>query len=785
MKPLRLGLRSKLLIAVLLIQGFMLTLLANSSLYVLDQGLASHIQSQVSGLNPLLNAALAGPIAAQDIGAIDEILHATQQSKGLRYLWLTDASGMVIANAGISNESQLPPPDAGPLSIDDDVYDAEIPITASGQKLGMLHYGLDLSKLLKIRHEVRNQSLLFATLIVTISTLLILFTTLRLSQRLHRLAEASHALVAGTYDPADLPDSQDELGEVAHALKNMFIALRQQIDDADQEHARLHALITTMKLGILFVGSNGRVLHNNPAFDRIWHGMYLDSLAGKHVDDIFKLCGSQIEHLETFQAHLAQSLASVEPAEPYEIELRDGRLVTQQCYPVAESDQHMIGHLFVYEDITKERQAAMQLVALAEHDSLTGLYNRHRFQQELGRTVDDAFRGRGQCALLFFDLDEFKAINDHFGHGAGDALLIRVGNEVSRIVRRHEGLFRLGGDEFAIMLPNSNRDQASVLAHRVVKAISSITLTFEGKNLRISSSLGIAIYPDQAHDSEQLVAYADAAMYQAKQAGKNTWRIYSADLDATPETLQRLTWNERLDDAILNDRFVLHYQGVHDAASGALHHFEALLRLADENGGDLIMPNHFIPIAEKSSKIVDIDRWVLRRVVELLARVPHAPPIAVNLSGRSFDNPGMPGYIADLLLKSGVEPRRLMLEITETAAVSDLTDAQRFIEAIRMTGCPVYLDDFGAGFASFAYLKHLQVDAIKIDGMFIRNLTDDRDNQVLVHGMVEVARGLNKITVAECVEDEAVLKLLTDMGVTLVQGFVLHRPQAHHPALEA
>jgi EAL domain-containing protein (putative c-di-GMP-specific phosphodiesterase class I) len=207
------------------------------------------------------------------------------------------------------------------------------------------------------------------------------------------------------------------------------------------------------------------------------------------------------------------------------------------------------------------------------------------------------------------------------------------------------------------------------------------------------------------------------------------------------------------------------------------------LRLPDETTGELIMPGLFIPLAEKSQKIVEIDRWVLGKVVQLLAERPGIPSVAVNLSGRSFDNPTIPGYIADLLEQHDVDPRRLLIEITETEAVSDLTDAQRFIDAIRLTGCRVYLDDFGAGFASFAYLKHLQVDAIKIDGMFIRNLVQDHDNQVFVRGMVEVARGLGKETVAECVEDESTLKLLDSMGVDLVQGFHLDRPQARHPAL--
>jgi EAL domain-containing protein (putative c-di-GMP-specific phosphodiesterase class I) len=332
-------------------------------------------------------------------------------------------------------------------------------------------------------------------------------------------------------------------------------------------------------------------------------------------------------------------------------------------------------------------------------------------------------------------------------------------------------------------MPNSDAQQAQALAERIVRAITQIPFRFEGKILHISSSLGIALYPDHAADQEQLVVRADAAMYQAKQAGKSTWRLYRQELDNTTEMVNRLSWNDRLNRAMEQGLFELHFQGVYQADSRELAHLEALIRLRDEDSGELVPPGQFIPVAEKSNKILEIDRWVLRQAVGLLAEKPASPRIAVNISGRSFDDPGLPHYIVDLLRELGVAPERLIIEITETATVSDLTDAERFIEALRQAGCGVCLDDFGAGFASFAYLKHIRVDTIKLDGMFIRNLPFDHDNQVFVRGMVEVARGLGKATVAECVEDEATLRLLTSLGVNKAQGYFLDRPQARHPAL--
>jgi len=452
---------------------------------------------------------------------------------------------------------------------------------------------------------------------------------------------------------------------------------------------------------------------------------------------------------------------------------------------VRDREGRFIGYLWIYEDVTRERQTADQLVYLAERDALTGLYNRHRFQQELARTMLETDRHQMRCAVMFFDLDEFKTINDSYGHSAGDALLIRVAGEIGALVRRNEVLARLGGDEFAILLPGVQGKEAEALAERVVRAVAQIPFRFEGQNLRVTTSLGIAYYPTHAADADDLVARADIAMYQAKDAGKNTWRVFRADNEADTEMRSRLSWGERISNALDKSLFQLHFQGVYRAEDGALSHLEALIRMIDASKPDqLIMPAHFIPLAEKSSRILDIDRWVIREALRMLAENPATPPIAVNLSGRSLSEPSLPQYIGDELRQAGVDPARLIVEITETAAVSDLHDAQRMIEALRQMGCGVCLDDFGVGFSSFAYLKHLHVDTIKIDGIFIRDLSNDPDNQVFVQAMVSVALGLGKSVVAEYVEDGETLALLRKFGVDLVQGYHLDRPVADHPALK-
>jgi diguanylate cyclase (GGDEF)-like protein/PAS domain S-box-containing protein len=569
-------------------------------------------------------------------------------------------------------------------------------------------------------------------------------------------------------------------------LKQTDDARRLYLGNMEEERARLVALLGAMNLGILFVNSSNQVMYYNPAFLRIWMIPQDVALAGKPAEDVLNYSGNVLARPDHFSKHILSVLETHEVSDSFEISTSDGRIITQLSYPVRDYEGRFIGRLWIYEDITRERQTSEQLIYLAERDALTGLYNRRKLQEELNRLLAISERHKTQGALIFFDLDEFKYVNDTFGHRAGDTILIRIAGEVGALVRRNETLSRLGGDEFALLLPDVSAKEAEALAERVVRAIAQIPFRFEGQNFRLTTSLGIALYPTHAISSEELIAHADAAMYQAKEAGKNAWRIYRNDLDTSREMVTRLTWNDRIANALENNMLRLHHQGVYHAATGKLAHLEVLVRMVDEKEpGRLIMPGHFIHHAEKSGKILDLDRWVISESISLLAKSPFVPSMAVNISGRSFDEPTLPAFIAEQLKELKVEPHRLLIELTETSAVSDLQDAERFIEALRRTGCITCLDDFGTGFSSFAYLKHLKADVLKIDGLFIRDLPNERDNQVFVKSIVDVARGLGKKTVAEFVENADILEMLEKMGVDMVQGYHLDKPQENHPAVIA
>lgn len=785
----------KLLLATMLVQFAMLALVAFTSLHDTRQHLVESAEMRLQELRAPLNAALGTALFQRDVAGIQELLDSMHQEKGLRYLVVTDTRGKQLAATGL-DKGKLPRQDQSFADADSDgVFDTAMPITLGDERYGTLYFGISTDFLTRAEARLKYKILAIGGVALTASFVLLFVLSLWLTRHLRRLAEASQTMAAGNLNIHLPVTSRDEVGQLNHAFNAMAASLRGRIEALQQaesiqrrylaetreEKARLLALLSAMNLGILFVTINNRVAYTNPAFTQIWMIRNTDNLVGREITDLLNDSGCVLARPDHFSRHIMGVMGTHESSESLEIEMTDGRLITQLSYPVREQDGRIIGRILIFEDVTRERQTAEQLIYLAERDSLTGLYNRRRFEDELGRMLGDVTRHGNSGSLLFFDLDEFKYINDTFGHRAGDSMLIRVAGAVGALIRSNEVFCRLGGDEFAILMPDASEADAQLLAERIVRAVSQIPFRFEGKNLRLTCSLGIAAYPQQADSAEQLVAHADAAMYQAKEAGKNAWRSYRADLDTSREMIQRMSWNERIGRALEEDRFVLHFQGIYHTQSGALAHLEVLLRMRDETDPQqLIMPGHFIPLAEKSGQILQIDRWVLKQSIALLQAKPEIPALAVNISGRSLDDPSLAHFISDELHTATVAPRRLMIEITETSALSDLQDAQRFIEALRHTGCIICLDDFGTGFASFAYLKHIKADILKIDGLFIRDIIFERDNQVFVKAIVDVARGLGKTTVAEFVESREIYAMLKKMGVDMVQGYYLDIPSGGH-----
>lgn len=775
------SLRLKLALASLVVQMAMLALLVANSVYLAESQLLDQKRRDLQNLTSLLNASLAPPLEKNDQAGLKEILDSVRSEQGVEYLVIRDDDGQTVASAGWEEDRPLPRLSkdlASSAKSGEPRYDTVVLIGKNGVTLGTLRLGISMSFLGDARNKLLLDSGGFAGAAVAFSVVLLFASAYWLTRHLAELNRASKALTEGRFDESLAVTSRDEIGELTETFNVMAHTLRDRVEDlrhSEQakatEHARLSALLSALDRGILFVGTDEKVVYSNPAFSHIWK-----------IPGETKLIGISMAEVKSPCATTTQFLNDQVATELREIETRDGRVVTQVRHPVLSQDSSLSGYIWVYEDVTRARATAKQLVFLAERDALTGLFNRHRFQQELDRQLAQAKRDQTRVALLFFDLDEFKYVNDYFGHHAGDALLVRIAGEVGTQVRKNEIFARLGGDEFAILAPSVSDEELHAICERILTVIARTPFRVGSQNLRLTTSLGVAVFPDHAANSADLIAFADSAMYQAKDVGKNTWRIYRETPGAQERRVAAFNWNDRIHHALENNLLRLHFQGVFSTDSRKLEHLEALIRMVDSER-KIIMPGQFIPVAEKTGKILDLDRWAIRQSIGILASSSSVPPIAVNISGRSFNDPSLPQFIAAELARREVAANRLLVELTETSAVSDLTDAQRFIAALKKTGCKVCLDDFGAGFSSFTYLKHLDVDVLKIDGEFVRNLTRERENSVFVKSIVDVARALNKSTVAECVEDEHTLRTLEAFGVQAAQGYYLERPREDHPSI--
>jgi len=437
--------------------------------------------------------------------------------------------------------------------------------------------------------------------------------------------------------------------------------------------------------------------------------------------------------------------------------------------------QQILGHIV---DITERRRLEKELRHMADHDPLTGLLNRRGLDTELERHVAHVNRYGARGALLVLDLDHFKTVNDTLGHEAGDRLIVTVAHLLRSRLRQSDAIARLGGDEFAILLTDATEEEATHVAREVVHDVQDRAVVVSGRVSRhITASVGVTMFTKGLVNSEEALVNADLAMYDAKEAGRDRVAIHSTERHDEPRMKMRLGWMERIRGALDNGQFTLHCQPIMELHSGAVHQYELLLRMVDDSG-DTIPPGAFLYIADRYDLIQELDAWVFREAIKLLDSEEHERigSLNVNVSGKSLGDERFLAAIESELTSSGVDPSRLIFELTEPAAISNVTLARTFADRLKQLGCRFALDDFGAGFGSFFYLKHIPFDYLKIDGEFVTSCLTSRTDQLVIESLVSVARGLGKLTIAEGVEDGETELFLRRSGVDLAQGFHIGRP---------
>ena len=452
--------------------------------------------------------------------------------------------------------------------------------------------------------------------------------------------------------------------------------------------------------------------------------------------------------------------------------------------PMKSDTGGLMGAVIVIQDVSHTRRLTRQLSYQASHDLLTGLYNRRKFEEYLQEILINVHEEKRNHSLFYLDLDNFKIVNDTCGHVAGDELLKQLPALFNDVLRTGDIVARLGGDEFGVILENCGIKQAVNIADKIRQEMKNYRFIWDDKTFEIGVSIGVVAINADNCDMSQVLSSADVACYAAKDSGRNRVHVYEPSDKADSEHFGQIHWTARISKAFDEHRFQLYQQPIVSVSDHSSDHLEILLRMLDENG-NVIPPGAFMAAAERYGLMPDIDRWVIHEVFKYMSRDNPADPVkdtnrvyAINLSGDSINDDSLLNYILQEKNKYAIALNNVCFEITETVAISNLSKATVFINELKSYGCQFSLDDFGSGLSSFAYLKTLPVDYLKIDGSFVRDISRDKIDRAMVESILQVGKIMELMTIAEHVEDESTLTVLREIGVDYAQGYYLGRPEA-------
>lgn len=578
------------------------------------------------------------------------------------------------------------------------------------------------------------------------------------------------------------------LGLIALALlrTRKLLAQRHAFADALQvEKERAQITLESIGDGVITTDVDGAIAYMNPAAESLTHWKAAQA-QGLPLAALFNLLdeNAQAEGFALIEHILGGQLTGGSEHSKL-IQRLDGSTVSVTLVgaPIRSAGK-VSGAVLVLHDMTQERQYIANLSWQATHDALTGLANRREFEFRLEQVLHGIGRQQSGHALMFLDLDQFKLVNDTCGHAAGDELLRHICALLQSDLREGDTLARLGGDEFGILLENCPPLVAEKIAESLRRTVQNLHFVWKGRPFVTTVSIGLVHISHIPTTLETSLRAADMACYMAKEKGRNRVQVYHADDSELSLRFGEMAWIQRLHMALEENRFCLYAQeiaalGHTEAGAG---HIEILLRLHDE-AGRIILPDSFIPAAERYGLMTSLDRWVVESVFKLIARCMIERPgrpmamCAINLSGITIGDDDFLSFLREKFNAYGIPPSMICFEITETSAISNLGSAIRFINELKALGCFFSLDDFCAGMSSFAYLKHLPVDFLKIDGSFVKDMLDDPINRAMVEVINHIGHVMGKRTIAEFVETPHIEQALLEIGVDYAQGYLIERPQ--------
>ncbi len=549
---------------------------------------------------------------------------------------------------------------------------------------------------------------------------------------------------------------------------------------------RAQATLDAMGESVITVDAEGRIDYINQAASALL-GQTFDQVMGKTFADVAALVdesdrrslGDPVRKAFTTGGRVSVGKRAVLVPANGAVE----RSVEISVSPLRADGNEIGGVVVVLHDTSELRGLTRQMTYQASHDALTGLVNRREFERRLQEALESAQAGDVTHALAYLDLDRFKAVNDTCGHTAGDNMLREVATLIKDAVRDSDTVGRIGGDEFALLLVGCPLDKARQIADDVVRSVNDYRFVWKDKIFNVGVSLGLVEIGRDGGVIEDLMNSADSACYVAKKQGGVHVHVYSAREEANARHRGEIHWLQKLQGALRDNKFELYFQPIVHARAGGVSGpaLEVFVRLQSDNGEPGVPPSQFIRAAERYRLMPLVDRWVVQAVLSALGRgglkLPAGHSVAINIAGQTLADVEFLEFVVDCFDHTGASPGDICFEVTESSVVASLDHARRFIQVLHGMGCEFALDDFGSGLSSFANLKTLPMDYLKIDGSFIRNLAVDTVNQAVVAAMIDLSRSLNFRVVAEQVEDQSSLDTVKRMGIDFVQGFIVGRPQ--------
>ncbi len=661
--------------------------------------------------------------------------------------------------------------------------DVFTPILYQGKRYGTayfrFHYKLFNAELVAF---IKRLAMALPILLL-LSIPLALFLQRAISGPIRRLADAlvdfgqgkSAVLLKGDARSLEMRALFDGFNTMVNRIKHTQTQLAEQKE-------RLLVTLESIADGVIATNDKGIITYMNPAAEYIT-GWDETSALGHNADNIYRLIDETTD--KPLSGYIDETLLSATVhfnLENTALQTRDGdKIAIQSSISPIRYQQMVTGSVIIFQNVTESRQLSNQLRHQATHDALTNLINRAEFERFLTDTLAKVHK-KDRHSLLYIDLDQFKVVNDTSGHVAGDVLLQQVASILQKTVRDTDIVARLGGDEFAIFLPYCILEQAGEIADKLRQAVNEFIYIWEERQFRVGVSIGaVEIDGNSKKTYSDLMRAADLSCYAAKDHGRNRIHFYREEDQELIERHSEMQWVERIHKGLESNRFITYGQYIQPLHGNHLtRHLEILIRYLDHNN-NVIPPGAFLPSAERYNLAPKLDQWVLNNILEndKLVDLLQADPnlrVNINLSGLTLSDPVMTEFITILIHKHRLPPKSLCFEITETAAVADLAATSHFIRTMRLLGCEFALDDFGIGVSSFAYLKNLPVDYLKIDGSFVRDIDKNPVNEALVNAINQIGHVMHIKTVAEFVENEIILQKLKSAGVDYAQGYHVHAP---------